>query len=1082
MNFLKLISRTLRHYPWSSVATAAGIAIATAVICGALIIGYSLTRSLEQIVEYRLGNTTHSITAGERLFTTQLSAQLNNHNSLSASPVLKTEGIAGIQGSDARVNRVQIWGIDSSFAEVAGNHVRSILPADGELVVSKNLAARLEVDTGDFLLLRMRTLQAIPGNTPFVSGDGQSLSRRMIITAIADKDEMGHLNLQSSQTAPYNAFVNLQWLNRVMDLEGIANLVLVNDRGNTATSAMENLIRESVSPEDLGLQLEALDTTGSMKLTAARVFLDDYVSEQISDLFPDAKQYLTYFANTLMHGQKQTPYSFVSAVQQMEGIENKPGGMVINQWLAEDLGLNEGDSVKMRYFVVGPLRELEEFEHSFRVVSILPMERAEEYSHLMPHLPGLSDAGSCRDWDAGIPIELDKIRQKDEDYWDAYRGTPKAFISLEEGQKLWQNRFGNLTTVIFPDGVYEEEEIRAQLSGTIDPFRLEFQLNPLRERGLEAARGGVDFGQLFAGLGMFLIASGLLLTVLLLQFSLQRRKKQIDVFTSLGFPSTLVRKIILTEAFVITLAGALAGLLLSVGYTRLVFSGLNKIWYDIVRTDVLTLHFHPWSLLAGVVISVVLGMLVVTLGLRRIIAHSTQLSGLEVQKRKKFAGRKISLPFAIIFTIGFVAVLVIALLNSTSLTLWFAVGIVLLLAILFWVRFALHHLQQPGTAVFSTNVLSFKNLARNPARSFTILVLLALGSFVIVVTAANHKDLTIDTEDKTGGTGGFSFMAETTVPVLRNLNQPDTQQDYGLPEGLHFMQFLTLFEDDASCHNLNRVANPRLLGVEPHALENRFSFAAAHPLLDEENPWQSLDNDYDGFIPAIADQSVILWGLGKKLGDTLYYVNSAGEKIKLLLIGGLENSVLQGNVVISRRHFLENFPSASGSSVFLVEADNTEGIENELAFIFRDYGWDMISTEEKLAGFNTVENTYLRIFFLMGALGMLLGTVGLAILIARSMLERSSETALLKAMGYPGRTIFGIYFREYIMLFAAGLLTGIVAALIATLPSYLSGVQNVAPGFLLTVLGIIIINGVVWIGWIVHRMIQGSVLAQIAGE
>ena len=30
----------------------------------------------------------------------------------------------------------------------------------------------------------------------------------------------------------------------------------------------------------------------------------------------------------------------------------------------------------------------------------------------MPDFPGLSDAGDCKDWNTGVPIDLDKIRDK----------------------------------------------------------------------------------------------------------------------------------------------------------------------------------------------------------------------------------------------------------------------------------------------------------------------------------------------------------------------------------------------------------------------------------------------------------------------------------------------------------------------------------------------------------------------------------------------------------------------------------------------------------------------------------------------
>ena len=1083
MNPFRLIIRSIRHYPWAVLATAAGIAITTTIITGALITGHSLTRSLEQIVHLRLGEVTHTITAGDRLFTQNLAEKLSSQDNLAVSPVLKTEAIASVQGTDARLGNVQVWGVDEAFAEVTNTDKNLFQIADGEMLVNENLAARLNVETGDFLLLRMRGINPIPPNTPFVSDEGQTVTRRVRVSQIISREELGHFNLQSSQTTPHNIFVNINWLNRVMELDGNANMLLLSSGGDLSEQQIYSVLRQSLNLEDMGLQLSY--NGDNLKLTAGRVFIDDYVTGKILDLFPDAGFYLTYFANSLSVGEKETPYSFVTSTDQLQILQSA-NEMVINQWLADDLEAQVGDSVLMRYFVVGPLRELEEFEEKFRIAGILPMQEAMQDSILMPHLPGLSDAGSCRDWDTGIPIDLDKIRQKDEDYWDEYRGTPKAWISLEKGQQLWHNRFGNLTTVIFPTTKYDSDEIRNQLISSIDPVRIEFQLNPVREQGMEAARGGVDFGQLFAGLGMFIIISGLLLTALLLQYNLQRRKKQIELFASLGFSEKLIRMIVLAEASVSIVAGAAAGLALSVLYTRLVFAGLNRIWYDIVRTDVLQLHFDAITIGAGFIISIILGMLVVFLGIRKILKQTLKKKDFARVKAVNSTRKKVMLYLSASLTGVFVLTLIYAIFLATGpqIFVWFATGIAFLISILFWIFYGLNFARSAGNKPLSANLLSWKNLSRNPGRSFTVVALLALGSFVIVVTSANQKDMTIDPMDKSGGTGGFSFMAETTVPVLKNLNLSDIREDYGVPESVEFIQFLSAFDDDASCHNLNRVANPRLLGVDPEKLTGRFSFAAAHSLLDRENPWQSLEQEYEDFIPAIADQSVIQWGLGKKTGDTLFYINSNGDEIRLLLIGGLENSVLQGNVIISQKHFLQNFPSAGGSSVFLLEtAENeSESVEQELEFIFRDYGWEMISTTDKLAGFNSVENTYLQIFFLLGALGMLLGTVGLAIVVARSLLERSSETAMFRALGFGNRLIMKLYLSEYSLLFIAGLFAGTFSGIISTLPSFLEGSQNISAVFLPLVVGVILLNGIFWIWLITRKMIKQSGLNMITGE
>ena len=61
---------------------------------------------------------------------------------------------------------------------------------------------------------------------------------------------------------------------------------------------------------------------------------------------------------------------------------------------------------------------------------------------LTPELPGVTDQKSISDWD--LPFELvEKIRPQDEDYWDEYRTTPKAFVSLATAKRLVAQPLGH---------------------------------------------------------------------------------------------------------------------------------------------------------------------------------------------------------------------------------------------------------------------------------------------------------------------------------------------------------------------------------------------------------------------------------------------------------------------------------------------------------------------------------------------------------------------------------------------------------------------------------------------------------------
>ena len=1071
----QLIRRSLIHFRGEGMATAAGIAIATAILCGALVIGDSLQASLLKSVTQRLGETTHTVTAGERVFTRGLAERMAQQPDLLTSAIMQTSGVASVQGTDLRVNDVQVWGIDSLFHEVTGR--MSFSPEGGEAVINRKLAKALDVAPGDYLLLRIRTRDAIADNTPFVSTANQSISRRMKVAAVIDPEQGGNFHLRSEQTTPTNLFVPITWLNRIMGTPDAANLVLVRDETGRSTDDLTTMLNDAWHPADGNLRLKHLPEENGWLLASDRVFIDPHLAEAITYRFPGAHRHLTYFANTIRSEKGETPYSFVTATDRAEPpFDNLSGHeAIISRWVADDLELAVGDTFEILYYLMGPLRELEETHSRFVVKHILPMEAVRRDSVLMPHLPGLSDAGSCAGWDAGVPVDLERIRQKDEDYWSAYRGTPKVFIALEKGQKLWQNRFGAYTAFVIPGGPEEEEVLQVALGKEVDPSQIGFTVNGVREEGIRAARGGVDFGQLFAALGSFIILSGLLLTFLLLLFNLKKREEEIKTFTTVGFPAGTIKRIFLSEAVVISLAGALLGVLVAVVYSHGVFYALNHLWHDIVRTDTLILRFRPAVLMMGGVAGLVPGIIVVYATLNRYIKRYTgnTLHHKEALPQAAKSRRRSYVPLFLVMLA--IATLFIAYLTASqrfdAYLWWFVAGGVLLAALLSGFLVYLHRIPSPAPSLTSTHDLIIKNLRRNPWRSFTIVTLLAVGTFTILVTAANHRSLP-DMNDPQSGTGGFRWIAETSIPILHNLNDPEILEEYALDEELRFVPFFTAFEDDASCLNLNRVANPRIIGVNPTMLYGRFRFTGRTARQTEGDPWSLLQRPMDGVVPAVADLSVIRWGLGLNVGDTLHYRSATGEVVKLLLVAGLENSVFQGNVIIADHHFLPHFPTSAGARLFLVDdPQHTEEAEM-LADAFRDHGWSMETTPERLARFQSVENTYLAIFFWIGALGMLVGTIGLAIFIAGTLVERAKETHLLSTLGYPTRKVFRIYFTENFILLTTGIVAGILTATLATIPSFIGKAHQITPMNIVIILGFLWLNGTGWIWGIVRKRVE----------
>ena len=1092
--------RSFLHYLRFNLTVAIGVAISTAILTGGLIVGDSVRYSLEQSTRYRLGGTRTAITMGDRFTTASLSAllqeelsdPLNLDQEIVCAPIFQLQGIATADGGRMRVNRIQVLGVNEQFDLIADTSSYFGNLSSDEVIISENLAERLEVGAGDFIMLRIRKASVMPMNTPFVSAIHTTVSARVRVKAIAGVPELGRFSLKISQTAPFNIFISLDHLNRIMDLEDKANLMLISHDGSLQHEEITTSLRKTWRPADAGLKIREIATLGEIELYADRVFIEPAIIEAFRNTGADQHEVLTYFVNSITAGTNQTPYSFVSTLsagQYTSPGDKSPGedGIIVNEWLASDLGLVPGDTVRLEYFVPGPLRRLEEHTVSLKVEGVVPIEGLFADMNLMPELPGLSDAGHCRDWEAGIPIDLEKIRDKDEDYWNEFRGTPKAFISLRTAGELWKNRFGDYTAVRYRAEEMDQESLVKVFRDHLDPADLGIRIEDIMDSGLKAARNGVDFSQLFIALSFFILLSSIILTALLFHLNLASRIRHAGTMATWGYPKKLIRSVYLIEGGFIALLGGLPGVLLAILYTRFVFSMLERVWSDIVRTSVLEISVQPLTLLTGFLVCILISWLTIYIVLQRNLRKEI----VQIQRNLTFRYRKQSVLLKILP--GSLAALICVILVMTQIfgpgplseMVFMMAGGLLFISFILFTDQLLRIPRPGGSARISLSQVVQRNIAGNRQRSLTIILLFALGTFSVVLTGANRRNPQREINDESSGTGGFQFFAESTIPILHDLNDPEVRYGSGLEGDYSFVQFRKNDGDDASCLNLNRVSNPVLLGVDPAFIEGRFSFVASTPDLDPGKPWGSLEKELeDGLIPAIADQTVIQWGLGKKTGDTLYYQSETGDTLRIRLIGGIAPSVLQGNLIISDRHFLRFFPSSSGASVYLVDVAPGASVDpqNDLTRAFRDNGWYMTGSAARLAEFASVQNTYLSIFTLLGILALILGTVGLGIVLIRNIIERANEIGLFQALGYGPGQIFRIFFLEYFILIGIGILAGFLAAILATLPGLLSLNAMQAFSNIGKLLLLLIGNSICWISIFILTNLRKRSLTKLNAE
>lgn len=1093
MNFSKLVIQSLRFHARTGLPVLAGCAISAAVLVGALFIGDSVRGSLARIALHRLGRIHVALDAGSRHFRDDLARRLD----AKASTVLRVSGMAIRDGGQKQVNRVEVLGIDGAFLGLAASPT-GIALSPGEVAVNEKLASALGVKAGDEVSLRMVRPDLLSRDAPLSSGkEGNTRRSRVTLKAVLADAQLGRFSLRSDQAAPMNAFVDLKWLQDTLGLEHRANMLLA---GDTSLATAGAALREAWVPEDAGLRIRTLESHGIVQLESERIYLDPAVSSAAADLLPDSATTLTYLVNSISTpGGRSTPYSFMTALSPGadRGLGPVPPGMkddeiLVNRWLADQLSVRAGDRVRVAYSELTATGKFTGRHRDFRVRRVLEMDTLEAERALVPEFPGLTDVESCRDWDIGIITDEEKLRDRaNEAYWNRYRQTPKAFVTLEAGRAMWANRFGDTMAIRTLSTVVDAENLSAQLRTGIDPIGVGLEFRPVRDQASRAASGAMDLGQLFLGMSFFLVAASLLLTAMLFVFSVEKRSRDIGVLLAVGYPPRQVRRLFLAEGFILALAGSLAGVPLGIGYARFLIWGLEAPWSGAVANTSIEFHTGIGSAAMGVAAATLVSLLAMILAMgrqtRRTVRELVSEDFTTADETRSVATHRVRIWRAVFLgaVAGAIAAVAWTLMSGAARPAggFFAAGSLMLIGGIALVRLILARRTGDSPARLTLGGLGVRNAARRPGRALATAGILASGCFIVLSVSAMEMDISARAGERHSATGGFELYGESSVAVHEDLNQEAGRRAFRLTDsrimdGVHVLPIRVRDGDDASCLNLNLAPTPPLLGVDADTLARLGAFAAPElwGLLNQDAP--------EGVVPAIVgDSDTVVWKLKKKVGkvegDLLDYVDERGRRFKVKLVAALPMrlSMFQGRLLVSDRHFTKLYPSESGFRMFLadVPAGREAAVIHYLSGKLEKVGLDVIPAVERLMEFYTVESTYLRMFLVLGGLGLLLGTAGMGILVGRNVMERRSELALLRAVGYTKRQVGVVVMAEHRFLLVAGLLTGAVAAALAILPAVTRPGTDVPFGLVTLFLFGTGILSMTWI-WIATRLALRSPL------
>ncbi|MBM3734404.1 MAG: FtsX-like permease family protein [Acidobacteria bacterium] len=1043
MDFRTLVLRGLTHYWRTNLAVVLGVATAAAVLAGALLTGESVRASLRALALNRIGNTHHAVRSAN-LFSEPLARQLGN-----GVPVIALEGLVTHQQSGRRAHGVLVYGVDDRFWTFHGRSAAGL--ENREAAVTQALAAELGAAAGDTLLLRAEKLTDVPAESLF----GRKEDSQAIRFTLKRVEEFAFA-LSPRQGDVKAIYVPLSRLQRDINAAGRANLVLLGP-GQPAER-----LRTVFSLDDLGIRLRKIGGRWVQLDTRSGVIpesVENAASAAGRELGLTVQPAMTYLANALRVNGREIPYSLIAAVPMEED------AIVLGPWAARDLDARPGATLTLDYMLWHPGGQLTNEKTELRVgrppLDGLPTDR-----DLAPEYPGITDASNVSDWDPPFPMDLGKIRPRDEDYWDRYRTTPKAFLPLARAQQLWSSRWGKVTTLRFaPPSLQDEaldkalQELRLRLKASIDPLANGFTVIPVRDQSLSSSRGATDFGEYFVYFSFFLVVSALLLAGLFFRLGIEQRHAEIGLLRATGFPAARVLKLFLAEGLALSAAGGLLGILGAVAYAGFVLLGLRTWWIGAVGTRDLALHVSPMALAGGVLGAVAAAGVAIWLSVRSIrrMGPRSLLSGAGPGEgtgvRARSRSRRVALAAG-----GLGVLLLIA--SATGLIPaaagFFGAGSLLLIAALAGFRAALAASLQ--TLVSSSAAFAFRNAGHRPGRTVLTAALIASATFLVVSVESFRKG-----SDTGGEAAAWPLLAESVRPVYYDLNAAASRQSLNLPPDpdLKFLQFRLRPGDDASCLNLYAPENPRVLGAPAGFLKE-------------------IDGDLiNDAIPAAGDANSLAYVLHKKVGDEITLSNG----VKLRIAAALHDSAFQSELLIAERHFLRAFSSEQGYRVFLISAPRGRlaALPGELEKSLADHGFDVVSTAERIASFHRVENTYLSTFQSLGALGLLLGTVGLGAVLFRNVLERRRELALLAASGWSRSARLSLVLRENLVLLLAGLACGVAAAVLAIAPVLAKrgasfSVLSIA-GMLVVVLAVGALAAALASRWAMRESVTGSLRA-----
>ena len=963
---------------------AVAIAVMTAVLTGSLVLGDSVRGSLMERVSERLGNSETIIQTGTGFLSDSI---LNNEILSDAKGYLLSEGFISSEG---KMIPVMVWGTDNDSL----NYDEATLNPQLSTLISNPSSL-----TSNPIVLHLPSNNLVGSGSLFIS-QSHATQLRLTVKGIKSAQDGGNILLHNEQVRPLNVFINRQQLAEALGVKGKVNVIL--SPNNITSDTFYGVWR----PEDSGLQFNSDSIVG-----IDRVFLPHSVVETLNP----STRYLAYFVNSL----GTIPYSFVTATDRLKGDET-----ILTDYTAQRMNAHVGDSVTMEYYVSqGGLKKLLTRSHRFRVSGIVPISEFKKQADMITaDFPGLSGVKRCTDWNSDLPIDMSRITKADEDYWTAYRQTPKALVSLDAVGKDWIGSYGVATKVMC-------DTARMKL---LTPQSFGIAVVHPRIAALDAAQNGTDFGTLFLALGFFIIIAAILLMQNPLSEMYQLRRPEIQLLNALGFSKRQVFRRLFLEAVPVVLVSAPIGVLLGYAYAAVILQLLAGPWSGVVHTDGFAIHANTTTVVLSFILSVILAFVVLALTVRGGQRSKGERQKAKVKRQRAKGNLQLS-------TFSFQLSTFKYFRHQHRLSfITLALGVLTVFAV------GVNRPDFSHSSESATGGYQYYGESRIPLQ-------------YDLNTAAGRHHLHLD-----------------NLPSnLRFLQLPKHTEDEASCMNLNHVEKPSVFGmslEDMKAFGINI---SEVEGVKYKVDSVKLNCEADELANKEESKCT---------IPIAVDSDALLWSMMKKVGDTLTYHASDGRKVNVVIAAEYPTGIFHGNAIMPIDCFRQLWPDEMGSRVVLVkvegqrskgesqrskvESSNPSPLNTKLSTLnstlttsLSDYGFTLIPSVERLLHFFEVTDTYLRIFLSLGLLGLMLGLVSLLIVIRKNLVARSEEIHLYHALGFPTATIVRMFRCEQLIVPLLAILTGAGVCLLISvlLPTFSFSLST----FLLCLLPIIVFTCII---------------------